>query len=76
MSNFQDPYIRLTLHDGQLDQGKHHVGESVRTTTKNNSGGQANFDELFMLNKPGNWRIDTRAFPKEKQINENVSEQS
>ncbi len=49
----QDPYIKLTLHDGHFDEGRNHVGESVKTKTKKNAGGQADFHEAFMLNKPG-----------------------
>ena len=43
----------LTLHDGQFDNGGSHVGESLRTTTKDNAGGAATFNETFVMNKPG-----------------------
>ncbi len=49
----QDPYIKLTLHDGEYDQGGVHRGEMVRTKTKNNSGGAATYNETFHVNKPG-----------------------
>ena len=50
---FQDPYIRLTLHDGQYNLGGIHHGETIRTATKDNAGGSATFNEVFKLNKPG-----------------------
>jgi hypothetical protein len=49
----QDPYIKLTLHDGRFDEGGKHRGESVKTKTKDNAGGEATFNETFQLNKPG-----------------------
>jgi hypothetical protein len=39
----QDPYIKLVLHDGALDKGRPHVGESVKTTCKQNAGGNAEY---------------------------------
>jgi len=53
----QDPYIKLTLHDGEFDKGGHHRGESVRTTTKDNAGGTCSFGESFSLNKPENMDV-------------------
>ena len=50
---WQDPYIRLTLHDGRYNEGGIHVGESFRTTTKDNAGGNATYNEKFIINKPG-----------------------
>ena len=49
----QDPYIKLTLHDGQYDEGGAHRGESVKTKVKDNAGSNATFNETFVLNKPG-----------------------
>ena len=49
----QDPYIKLVLHDGALDKGRSHVGESVKTTCKQNAGGNAEYYEKFAINKPG-----------------------
>jgi hypothetical protein len=43
----------LVLHDGGFDQGSSHVGESVRTTYKDNAGGNAEYNEKFAINKPG-----------------------
>ena len=45
--------MKLTLHDGEYDNGGKHVGESFRTTTKDNAGGTASFNEKFVINKPG-----------------------
>ncbi len=49
----QDPYIKITLHDGDFDAGGRHRGESFKTTTKDNAGGNATWDEKFVINKPG-----------------------
>jgi hypothetical protein len=49
----QDPFIKISLHDGDFDNGGNHVGESVKTSTKNNAGGNATWNETFVLNKPG-----------------------
>ena len=53
----QDPYVKLTLHDGQFDEGgvfsNPHRGESVQTKAKDNAGANATFNETFRLNKPG-----------------------
>jgi hypothetical protein len=49
----QDPYLKLTLHDGRFVEGGTHVGESVKTTVKSNAGGSAEYNETFTLNKPG-----------------------
>ena len=49
----QDPYIRMTLHDGDFDAGGPHRGETLKTTTKDNAGGNANWNEKFVINKPG-----------------------
>ena len=49
----QDPYIKLTLHDGRFDEGGKHRGESVKTKTKDNAGGNATYNETFQINKPG-----------------------
>ena len=49
----QDPYIKLTLHDGKFDEGGVHRGESVKTKVKDNAGSNATFNETFSLNKPG-----------------------
>ena len=49
----QDPYIKITLHDGDFDAGGRHRGESFKTTTKDNAGGNATWNEKFVLNKPG-----------------------
>jgi hypothetical protein len=43
----------MSLHDGRFDEGGAHVGENVKTTTKDNAGGNASFGETFHLNKPG-----------------------
>ncbi len=53
----QDPYIKLTLHDGRFDEGGKHRGESVKTKTKDNAGGSATYNEKFRLNKPGLSRL-------------------
>ncbi len=53
----QDPYIKLTLHDGMFDQGGKHQGESVKTTVKNNAGGNAVYNETYRLTKPGQGRV-------------------
>eukprot|EP00291_Cryptomonas_curvata_P000845 CAMPEP_0172186102 /NCGR_PEP_ID=MMETSP1050-20130122/20555_1 /TAXON_ID=233186 /ORGANISM="Cryptomonas curvata, Strain CCAP979/52" /LENGTH=108 /DNA_ID=CAMNT_0012860195 /DNA_START=68 /DNA_END=394 /DNA_ORIENTATION=- len=42
----------MTLHDGQFDAGGPHIGETLKTTIKNNAGGNANWNEKFVLNKP------------------------
>jgi hypothetical protein len=49
----QDPFIKITLHDGEFDNGGNHRGESVQTSVKNNAGGSATWNEKFVLNKPG-----------------------
>jgi hypothetical protein len=49
----QDPYIRVTLHDGEFDSGGSHRGESFQTTVKDNAGGNATFNEKFVCAKPG-----------------------
>ncbi len=49
----QDPFIKITLHDGDFDVGGRHLGESFKTTTKDNAGGNATWNEKFVLNKPG-----------------------
>ncbi len=49
----QDPYIKLTVHDGRFDEGGVHRGESLTTKTKDNAGGSADFNETFHVNKPG-----------------------
>jgi hypothetical protein len=43
----------MTLHDGLFDEGGQHVGEKMKTSTKDNAGGNARFGETFVLNKPG-----------------------
>ena len=45
----QSPYIKFTLHDGSFPN----VGETVQTTVKSHSGGHADYNEAFKLNKPG-----------------------
>lgn len=49
----QDPYVKLTLHDGRFDEGGVHIGEFVKTGVKDNAGSNATFNETFRLNKPG-----------------------
>ena len=54
--SLQSPYIKLTLHDGTLSEDSWfsgHGGEVVCTTVKVHNGGHAEFNENFVLNKPG-----------------------
>jgi hypothetical protein len=50
---FQDPYIKLTLHDGHFELGGEHLGQIARTETKDNAGGNAIFNETFTMTKTG-----------------------
>ena len=46
----------MTLHDGSLSENdwfSGHSGEVVNTTVKVHNGGHAEFNESFVLNKPG-----------------------
>ena len=51
---WQDPYIVVTLHDGQYDAGGAHRGEAVKTQVKDNAGGEyVPFGDEFLVAKPG-----------------------
>ena len=44
----QDPYVRLTVHNASAQ-----LGQIVKTTAKENAGGNAKFNEKFVIDKPG-----------------------
>ena len=62
----QDPYFKITLHDGKIADGPEHVGESVQTTQKDNAGGTATFNEKFAIKNPSkehkSWTFVQRSF--------------
>ena len=61
----QSPYIKFALHDGKLEENawfSFEAGEVVQTTIKTHSGGHANYDEKFVLNKRGNAERITAIF--------------
>ncbi len=53
------------MHDGDYDAGGNHRGETFKTTTKDNAGGNANWNEKFVLNKPGNLHVSECRCPLE-----------